>query len=517
MLVSSRGRGSASMLAAAAVDPAEVLAELQTTVGGVTADDARRRLAIDGPNVVTEHVRVGPLGRLGRAVANPLVFVLTLATKHDWATAAFFSLAVGLTPEMLPMIVAVCLSRGALEMARERVIVKHLDLIQNLGAMDVLCTDKTGTLTLDRIILERHCDLLLREDPEVLRIGWLVSHCQTGLRSAMDRAVLEHEELEGQDPSAGYAKLDEIPFDFTRRVMSVVVKGTDAGPRLFCKGAPDAVHARCTALEIDGVVQPIDHDVPRAVLREADDLAAEGFRVLAVAYRAVEAKPAYARDDEQGLVLRGYLAVLDPPKDSARGALVGLAVCGVGHAHGPTHARAEAKGGAAAPPPWATGQVARFILCPGPVSSLFDIVTFAVLWFGFGCDNPDKAAVFHAGWFVESLVTQAVVIHVIRTDRIPFVESRASVALSATTAAVIASGIWLVHSPPAGTLGFAPRPATYWPFLVVTAAAYLCRAQLVKTWLAPCSGSRTGCGRWPRRRRPRAGRATRGGQAGGRR
>ncbi|NBX30489.1 hypothetical protein EBR04_08640, partial [bacterium] len=265
------------------------------------------------------------------AVLVPLVFVLTLATKHDLTTAAFFSLAVGvgLTPEMLPMIVAVCLSRGAMVMAKARVIVKHLDSIQNLGAMDVLCTDKTGTLTLDRIILERHCDLLLREDQEVLRIGWLVSHFQTGLRSAMDRAVLEHEELRGRDPSVGHAKLDEIPFDFTRRVMSVVVAGPDGGPRLFCKGAVDAVHARCTAFEIDGVVRPIDHDLPRAVLKEADALAADGFRVLAVAYRAVAAKPSYGRDDERDLVLRGYLAFLDPPKDSARGALEALAAGGV--------------------------------------------------------------------------------------------------------------------------------------------------------------------------------------------
>jgi Mg2+-importing ATPase len=850
------------MLAAAVADPAEVLADLQTTVGGLTADDAGRRLLSDGPNVVTEHVRVGPLGLLGRAVANPLVvlltllagaavtggdrtsaavmlvmvtvgvglrfvqesragraaealrdlvrvhatvlrdgvpqelpierlvpgdivqlaagdmvpadvrlvtskdlcvsqavlsgesfpvekhvmaeqapgpppltrasvcwlgsnvesgtatavvvatgrdtllgsvaasleppesptafdigmqrltwllvafvavlvplvFILTLATKHDWATAAFFSLAVGvgLTPEMLPMIVAVCLARGALEMAKQRVIVKHLDSIQNLGAMDVLCTDKTGTLTLDRIILERHCDLLMREDPEVLRIGWLVSHFQTGLRSAMDRAVLEHEELRGRNPAADCSKLDEIPFDFTRRVMSVVVEETAGGPRLFCKGAPDAVHARCTAFEIDGVVRPIDHDVPRAVMREADALAAEGFRVLAVAYRAVEAKPAYARDDEHGLVLRGYLAFLDPPKDSARGALEALASGGVavkvltgdnefvaakicrdvgirveqplvgdevermtdealaaaatsatlmarltpaqkervvrllrgrGHVVGflgdgindaPALRAADvgisvdtavdiARESAdcillgkdlrvleegvragrkvfvniikyvrmgtssafgnmlsvlvasvalpfvpmtplqilttnllydcsqvpipgddvdpelvAAPRPWATGQIARFILCLGPVSSLFDVLTFAVLWFGFGGDEPARAAVFRTGWFVESLVTQTLVIHVIRTDRIPFIESRASVGLSAMTVTVIAIGIWLVHSPLAPAFGFAPLPAAYWPFLIVTAAAYLASAHLLKKKVPATKSGRSG-------------------------
>ena len=593
------------------------------------------------------------------AVLVPLVFVLTLATKHDWATAAFFSLAVGvgLTPEMLPMIVAVCLSRGGLEMASRRVIVKHLDSIQNLGAMDILCTDKTGTLTLDRIILERHCDLELREDPEVLRLGWLVSHFQTGLRSAMDRAVLEHESLRDHGPTVPGRKLDEIPFDFGRRVMSVVVGYADGSARLVCKGAVDAVHARCTACEIDGVVRPLDTDASSRVLEEADALAAEGFRVLAVAYRDVEPRAAYAREDERDLVLRGYLAFLDPPKDSARGALEALAASGVGvkvltgdnelvaakicrevgipverpllgadvermtdlelaaaaasavllarltptqkervvrvlrsrgHVVGflgdgindaPALRAADvgisvdtavdiARESAdcillgkdlrvveegvragrkvfvnivkyvrmgtssnfgnmlsvlaasailpfvpmtplqilttnllydcsqvpipgddvdpelvAAPRPWSTGQIARFILCMGPISSLFDVVTFAVLWFVFGCDDPGRAAVFHTGWFVESLVTQSLVIHVIRTDRMPFVESRASAALTATTLTVIAGGIWLSQSSLGAALGFVPLPAAYWPFLVATAAAYVTTAHLTKRWL----------------------------------
>ena len=155
------------------------------------------------------------------AVMVPLVFLINGLTKGNWGEAFLFALAVGvgITPEMLPMIVTVCLSRGAIMLARERVIVKHLDAIQNLGGMDVLCTDKTGTLTLDRIILERHCDVLLRDDPEVLRYAWLNSHFQTGLKNLLDRAILDHEELREHVVKAGWEKVDEIPFDFARRVM----------------------------------------------------------------------------------------------------------------------------------------------------------------------------------------------------------------------------------------------------------------------------------------------------------
>ncbi len=583
------------------------------------------------------------------AVMVPLVFVVNGLVKHDWLAAAVFALAVGvgLTPEMLPMIVSVCLARGALVMAGKRVIVKHLDSIQNLGAMDVLCTDKTGTLTLDRIILERHCDLRLREDARVLELAWLNSHFQTGLASVMDRAILAHRRFDRDRPHAGYEKVDEIPFDFARRVMSVVVR-PPAGERLLvCKGAVEAVHERCGFFELDGAVHPIDHELPRQVLRECGALAAEGFRVLAVATRAVEPQAAYARADERDLVLRGYVAFLDPPKDSAREALAGLAaagvqvkvltgdneqvtakICGeVGLAAGTVLLGAEAarmtdaelaaaadgatvmarlapadkerivrllrgRGhvvgflgdgindapalraadvgisvdtavdiaresadcillekdlrvlaagvregrkvfvnilkyvrmgassnfgnmfsvlGASAllpfvpmtplqvlsnnllydcsqvpipgddvdpelvarPRPWSLGQIARFILLVGPVSSIFDATTFAVLWHAFGGGGPGGAAIFHTGWFVESLVTQTLVIHVIRTNRIPFLGSRASRGLSATTLAVIAAGVGLSQSPLGRPLGFVPLPAAYWPFLAVTVAAYL--------------------------------------------
>ena len=593
------------------------------------------------------------------AVMVPLVFVVNGATKGNWGEAFFFALAVavGLTPEMLPMIVAVCLSRGAIGMARKKVIVKHLDSIQNLGAMDVLCTDKTGTLTLDRIILERHCDVMLREDADVLALAWLNSHFQTGLKNLLDRAVLDHEAFREHVPHAGYAKVDEIPFDFVRRAMSVVVSTPSGGRRLICKGAPEAVYRRCAAFELDGEVRPLDPENARRLAHEIDALAADGFRVLAVAYRDLEPRPAYSKEDERDLVLRGYVAFLDPPKDSAATAiaelleggvavkvltgdneLVSRTICrqvGIDTEHvllgGQIDGMDDAELSAAAaratlmarltpahkervvrllrraghvvgflgdgindalalraadvgisvesavdiaresadcvllekdlhvlregvqegrkvfvnilkyirmgassnfgnmlsvlgasvflpyvpmtplqiltnnllydcsqvpiptddvdpelvarPRPWSMNQISRFILLVGPCSSIFDYTTFAVMLLVFGCGDPARAALFQTGWFVESLLTQTLVIHVIRTDRIPFLESRASLPLAATTAAVMLVGIWLPSSPLGPAFGFEPLPGLYWPILLVTLVAYVAVTHAVKMWL----------------------------------
>src|SRR4051812_31215720 len=188
------------------------------------------------------------------AVMVPLVFVINGVTKGGWGQAFFFAIAVavGLTPEMLPMIVTVCLSKGAGAMSRKKVIVKRLNAIQNLGAMDVLCTDKTGTLTMDQVVLERYCDVALRDDEEVLALAYVNSHFQTGLKNVLDRAILAHEDTHAHARIPEITKVDEIPFDFQRRIMSVVVRTSEGKDRLVSKGAPEAVFPICASFALDG-------------------------------------------------------------------------------------------------------------------------------------------------------------------------------------------------------------------------------------------------------------------------
>src|SRR5678816_2229464 len=191
----------------------------------------------------------------------PLVFIINGLTKGTWGQAFFFALAVavGLTPEMLPMIVTVCLSKGAVAMSKKKVIVKRLNAIQNLGAMDVLCTDKTGTLTLDKVVLQRHCDVALHDSDSVLALAYTNSHFQTGLKSVLDRAVLAHEDTHAHARIPQLAKVDEIPFDFERRIMSVVVRTTEGKDRIIAKGAPEAIFARCARFKLDGKRLATDH------------------------------------------------------------------------------------------------------------------------------------------------------------------------------------------------------------------------------------------------------------------
>ena len=265
------------------------------------------------------------------SVMVPLVFLINGLTKGDWKDAFFFALAVavGLTPEMLPMIVSVCLSRGAIGMSRKKVIVKRLNSIQNLGAMDVLCTDKTGTLTLDRVILEQHCDVVRNEDEGVLVLAYLNSHFQTGLRNVLDRAILQFKEIHEKHAVPDHKKIDEIPFDFSRKRMSVVVETPQGIRRLICKGATEAVFQCCNRFELEGKVYPVDPLLITELKEYCDELSADGFRVLAIAYRDVEPQAAYSKDDERNLVLMGYVAFLDPPKDSAAPAILALKNHGV--------------------------------------------------------------------------------------------------------------------------------------------------------------------------------------------
>ena len=268
----------------------------------------------------------------------PLVFVLTGLTKGNWLSAFLFaiSVAVGLTPEMLPMIVTTCLAKGAVVMGRRQVIVKNLNAIQNFGAMDVLCTDKTGTLTRDEVVLEYHWNVEGREDLRVLRHAYLNSYFQTGYKNLMDLAIIRKtEESEAADPrltdlSEAYEKVDEIPFDFQRRRLTTVVRDRQGKTQMVTKGAVEEMLSVCAYAECDGAVRPLDEELRRRILDTVASLNDKGFRVLALAQKSNPSPvDAFGVADEQDMVLLGYLAFLDPPKESAAAAIAAMAAHGV--------------------------------------------------------------------------------------------------------------------------------------------------------------------------------------------
>ncbi len=551
----------------------------------------------------------------------PLVFLINGVTKGDWSEAFFFALsvAVGLTPEMLPMIVTANLARGAVAMSRHKVIVKRLNSIQNFGAMDVLCTDKTGTLTQDRVVLLLHLGINGDEDDEVFEYAYLNSYFQTGLKNLLDVAVLQHEDLVGtRELTKRYIKCDEVPFDFERRRMSVIVHEVFRGrDLLICKGAVEEVVAVCTSARLDGQVIPMNDDIRQRALRLRDDMNEDGLRVIAVAYRQVDSQPGrqYGVADESSLVLCGYIAFLDPPKETAAPALAALHGHGVavkiltgdnpavarkvcrevdldvqrtllgpdldamsdadldqaveettlfaklsppqkarvikslqrrGHTvgylgdgindapalrdadvgisvdtgadiaresadiillekslmvleEGVLHGRrtfgniikyikmaASSNFGnmfsmlfaAVAlpflpmtalqilvqnllydlsqvaipfdtvdpeylkrPRKWLVGDIGRFMLFIGPVSSVFDLTTFALMWYVFGANTREHEALFQSGWFIEGLLSQTLIIHMIRTARVPFLQSWAAAPLTLLTTLIMAIGI----------------------------------------------------------------------------
>ena len=594
------------------------------------------------------------------AVMVPAVFLINGLSKHNWLEAFLFAIAVavGLTPEMLPMIVTVNLSKGALVMARKKVIVKRLNSIQNLGAMDVLCTDKTGTITQGKIVLEKHLDVRGEPSQRVLHYGYLNSYHHTGLKSLLDQAILDHEELEERlKAKEKYRKIDEIPFDFVRKRMSVVVEDETGLNTLICKGAVEEVMSLCSRVEIEGGVVAMLPEHDAAGRQIVSSLNSEGFRVIALGYKEIPGasdEPVYSVKDERDLILLGFLSFLDPPKDTAAEALkrlhrlnvdvkiltgdneiitayickeVGMPVerillgsqieamndAELAEAAGttsvfarlvPAHKqriiRALQSGGHVAgfmgdgindapalkaadvgisvdsavdiakessdiillesnllvleqgvmegrrvfgniikyikmaassnfgnmfsvvgasaflpflpmlpiqvltnnllydfsqtaiptdvvdadwltkPRQWTIGEIRRFILFIGPISSIFDYLTFFIMLYVFNSwHNP---ALFHTGWFVESLFTQTLIIHVIRTNKIPFIESRASWPLIATSAIIVSVGALLTVSPLAGTLGFVPLPPPYWLLLAIILLSYVLLTQAVKTW-----------------------------------
>ena len=612
-------------------------------------------------------------------VMTPVVFFLNGLTKHDWKDALLFaiSVAVGLTPEMLPMIVTANLARGAVAMAKRKTIVKRLNSIQNFGAMDILCTDKTGTLTQDKIILERHLDIHGKKNLEVLKYAYLNSYYQTGLKNVLDVAVMRFGEDHGlHNMQQNFHKVDEIPFDFVRRRMSVIVHPNASRNLLVCKGAVEEVLALCT--DADDLAEMPENANPfpiekrqsaraakveitddrrskiRAIARELNE---EGLRVLAVAYKWVAPEErTYHVDDETDLTLAGYLAFLDPPKETALKAITALREHGVSvkiitgdnevvtrkicrevgldathiimgkdidalsdadlakHAEATTifakmspmqksriirslqgnghtvgymgdgindaAALRDADVGISVdtavdiakesadiillekslmvleegvvegrktfgniikyikmtassnfgnvfsvliasaflpflpmlaiqllvqnllydisqisipwdnvdkeylekPRKWEAGNIARFMMFIGPISSIFDVTTFALMWFVFGANSPEHQSLFQSGWFVEGLLSQTLVVHMIRTHKIPFFQSMPAPQVMALTLAIMAIGIYIPFSSLGESIGLMPLPGAYFPWLFATLLGYCVLTQTIKNW-----------------------------------
>ena len=594
------------------------------------------------------------------------VFLIVGLSKGNWLESLFFSLsvAVGLTPEMLPMIVTVNLAKGALTMAGKKVIVKHLSSIQNFGAIDILCTDKTGTLTQDHVLLEMAVDVMGEESGNVLRYAYLNSFFQTGLRNLLDRAVLDHQEF---SVDGSCTLVDELPFDFQRRRMSVVVD-YEGDHVLICKGAVEEIYTCCDRYQIDEEIYPLIGMIRDDLFEEVAGLNSNGYRVLAIAYNEFPSdRKRFTPEDEKNLILLGYIAFLDPPKDSTAQALVSLRETGVkikiltgdnalvtrkickdvgmavnhvatgdelarmkpeefdrtvesadvlaklsplqkeqvvqslrknGHVIGfmgdgindaPALRAADvgisvdtavdvAKESAdivllekslmvlddgilegrrvfaniikyirmgassnfgnmfsvvgasyllpflpmqpiqillnnllydfsqtgiptdrvdeeqiARPRKWDIGNIKWFMMVVGPISSIFDYATFALMWFVFNSrlfvDPAASAAakdhavrMFQTGWFVESLLTQTLIVHIIRTGKIPFLQSLASRPMLLTTLAVMAAAVWLPYSPFAPLFGLEPLPSSYFLWITAFLLTYGSMTHIVKTW-----------------------------------
>ena len=591
-------------------------------------------------------------------VMAPLVLFINGFTKGDWTQALLFalSIAVGLTPEMLPMIVTSTLAKGAVFLSRKKVIVKRLDAIQNFGAMDVLCTDKTGTLTQDKIFLARNVDVWGNDSDDVLEMAYLNSYYQTGLKNLLDVAVLEHVEIHRQlKVGTAFRKVDEIPFDFTRRRMSVVVAERDQPHLLICKGAVEEVLAVCTRVRHGVVDEVLSEELLARIRQVTAAFNAKGLRVVAVAARPmIDGCDAYSLADEQELTLIGYVAFLDPPKESTAPALKALAEHGVavkvltgdnervtakicrevgleqqglllgndvermtdaelavavertnvfakltpshkerivrllkgnGHVVGfmgdgindaPALRTADigisvdsavdiAKEAADIillekslmvleegvlegrrtfanmlkyikmtassnfgnvfsvlvasafipflpmlpmhllvqnllydisqiaipfdnvdadmldkPQRWQPVDVGRFMLFFGPISSIFDISTFALMWYVFDANTPDHQTLFQSGWFVVGLLTQTLIVHMIRTPKVPFLQSRAALPLMVMTGIIMAVGIFLPMGPLAHYFKLQALPSLYFVFLPVILLAYMGLTQAVK-------------------------------------
>ncbi|EPK0514411.1 magnesium-translocating P-type ATPase [Acinetobacter baumannii] len=590
-------------------------------------------------------------------VMAPVVLFINGFTKGDWAEAFLFALsvAVGLTPEMLPMIVTSTLAKGAVFLSKKKVIVKRLDAIQNFGAMDVLCTDKTGTLTQDKIFLSQHIDVQGGKSDFVLMQAFLNSYYQTGLKNLLDVAVLEAVDDQIKIQKLRYKKLDEVPFDFDRRRMSVVVQTPQQKARMITKGAVEEMLKVCRYVEVNGKVEPLTKQCEVAIEALTQRYNRDGLRVVAVAYREFKNhQENYSVVDESDLILIGYITFLDPPKESAKEAVQSLRAHGVtvkvltgdnefvtqkvcreislnydqvllggvietltdqqlkraveqyhifaklspvhkeriveqlkanGHVVGflgdgindAAAIRAAdigisvdtavdiAKESAdlillekslmvlekgviegrrtfanmlkyikmtassnfgnvfsvliasafipflpmlpihlliqnllydvsqivipfdnvdeeliAKPQRWQPEEVGRFMVVFGPISSIFDMITFGLMWFVFSANTPEHQTLFQSGWFMVGLLTQTLIVHMIRTAQIPFIQSRAATPLLIMTAVIMCIGIFLPMGPLASYLKLQALPLSYFLYLPVILGAYMCVTQWVK-------------------------------------
>lgn len=592
----------------------------------------------------------------------PFVFLVNGVTKGDWLEAFIFavSVAVGLTPEMLPMIVTANLSKGAVAMSRKKTIVKDLNAIQNFGAMNILCTDKTGTLTRDTIVLEKYinADGSLDEDKRILRHAYFNSFFQTGLNNQMDKAILSHvKELHLEALTDDYKKVDEIPFDFTRRRMSVVVEDREGKRQIITKGAVEEMLDVCTFTELDGQVCRLTPELHEKSLEITRAMNNAGLRVLAVAQKSfLEKEGEFDTSDESNMVLIGFLAFLDPPKASAANAIRQLhehgldvkilsgdndaVVCAIARQVGITTDKAvtgielaamnEAEMKQAArscnvfskltplqktqiihllqeqkntvgflgdgindaaalrqadigisvdsavdiakesadiillekdlmvledgvlegrrtfgnitkyikmtassnfgnmlsvmvasaflpflpmmpihlivqnllydlsqttipfdrmdaeylcgPKRWDASDLSRFMLCIGPISSIFDIATYLLLWHVFGCNAPEHQALFQSGWFVEGLLSQTLIVYMIRTRKVPFIQSNASLPVILLTCLIVCVGIIIPFTPFGHSIGLVSLPPSYFPWLIGILLSYCILTQVVKMW-----------------------------------
>ncbi|WP_433587648.1 magnesium-translocating P-type ATPase [Providencia alcalifaciens] len=601
----------------------------------------------------------------------PIVLLINGFTKGDWFEATLFSLAVavGLTPEMLPMIVSSNLAKGAIAMSKHKVIVKRLNAIQNFGAMDVLCTDKTGTLTQDRIILEHYLDSNGQKDSRILQLAWLNSFHQSGAKNMMDQAIIRRGRGNDKvEQLKAYQKIDELPFDFIRRKLSVTVKTPEGEALLICKGAAEEMLAVCQSYQQDGHSVLLDDHAKARIAELVSDYNKQGFRVLLLATRSLndaEASLPLSAQAEQQLELQGILTFLDPAKESAISAIAALRENGVmvkvltgdnavitekichdvglnideimtgleveamndddlkvkveqvsvfckltplqksrilkllqanGHTVGflgdginDAPALRDADVGISVdtgtdiakesadiillekdlmvleqgvikgretfgniikylnmtassnfgnvfsvliasafipflpmlaihllvqnllydmsqlalpwdkmdkeflkrPRKWDAKNIGRFMIWIGPTSSIFDITTFALMWYVFQANSVAHEALFQSGWFVEGLLSQTLVVHMLRTQKIPFIQSTAALPVLLTTGIIMALGLYIPFSSFGTMIGLQPLPMEYFPWLVLTLVSYCFVAQGMKhiyikrfgTWL----------------------------------